>query len=97
MTCKINIRDIHKNDISKIIDLQKESFSDMATYGMIWPYSYIESHIRVFPEGQICAEITINQSGRRKTKRKIVASTSSLIVLLHPDEYMEHTWYDITG
>jgi hypothetical protein len=35
---------------------------------------YIESHIRVFPEGQICAEITINQSGRRRTRRKIVAS-----------------------
>lgn len=97
MTCKINIRNIHKNDISKIIDLQKESFSDMAAYGMIWPYSYIESHIRVFPEGQICAEIAINQNGRRRTRRKIVASASSLIVLLHPDEYMEHTWYDITG
>jgi hypothetical protein len=46
----INIRNIHKNDISKIIDLQKDSFSDMAAYGMIWPYSYIESHIHVFPE-----------------------------------------------
>ena len=50
MTRNINIRNIHKNDISKIIDLQKESFSDMVAYGMIWPYSYIESHIRVFPE-----------------------------------------------
>lgn len=35
MTCKINIRNIHKNDISKIIDLQKESFSDMAAYGVL--------------------------------------------------------------
>jgi len=69
----------------------------MAAYGMIWPYSYLQSHIRVFPEGQICAEITINQNARRGTRRKIVASASSLIVSLHPDEYTEHTWYDITG
>jgi len=95
----INIRNIHKNDISKIIDLQEESFSDMAAYGMIWPYSYIDSHIHVFPEGQFCAEIRIN--GRRIRRgiktRRIVASASSLIVTLHPDKYTEHTWYDITG
>jgi ribosomal protein S18 acetylase RimI-like enzyme len=96
----INIRNIHKNDISKIIDLQEESFSDMAAYGMIWPYSYIESHIHVFPEGQFCAEIRKNgRTIRRgiKTRRRIVASASSLIVSLHPDKYTEHTWYDITG
>ena len=71
----------------------------MAAYGMIWPYSYIENHIHVFPEGQFCAEIRINgRRIRRGTKtRRIVASASSLIVTLHPDEYAEHTWYDITG
>jgi ribosomal protein S18 acetylase RimI-like enzyme len=100
----INIRNIHKNDISKIIDLQEESFSDMAAYGMIWPYSYIESHIHVFPEGQFCAEIVHGWDKRKRTRSKgtrrkgrIVASASSLIVTLHPDEYAEHTWYDITG
>jgi hypothetical protein len=58
----------------------------MAAYGMIWPPSFLQSHIRVFPEGQFCAEV----NGR------IVGSASSLIVSLNPD-YAQHTWYDITG
>ena len=62
----------------------------MAAYGMIWPYSYLESHIRIFAEGQFCAEIN------RETQTRIIASASSLIIKLQP-EYAEHTWYDITG
>jgi len=62
----------------------------MAAYGMIWPPSYLESHIRIFAEGQFCAEINL------KTQPSIVASASSLIITLHP-EYSEHEWYDITG
>jgi hypothetical protein len=58
----------------------------MAAYGMIWPPSFLQSHICVFPEGQFCAEV----NGR------IVGSASSLIVSLNPD-YAQHTWYDITG
>lgn len=57
----------------------------MAAYGMIWSPSFLQGHIRVFPEGQFCAEV----NGR------IVGSASSLIVSLNPD-HAEHTWYDIT-
>ena len=28
----------------------------MAEYGMIWPSSYLDNHIDIFPEGQFCAE-----------------------------------------
>lgn len=90
LSSNIRIRNIRQTDISKIIQLQKKSFSDMAAYGMIWPYSYLESHIRIFAEGQFCAEINL------ETQPSIVASASSLIVTLHP-EYAEHEWYDITG
>jgi GNAT superfamily N-acetyltransferase len=58
----------------------------MASYGMIWPSSFLQSHISIFPEGQFCAEI----NGR------IIGSSSSLIVSLEPD-YAYHTWNDITG
>jgi GNAT superfamily N-acetyltransferase len=58
----------------------------MAVYGMIWPSSFLQSHINIFPIGQFCAEV----NGR------IVGSASSLMVSLKPD-YAEHTWYDITG
>jgi hypothetical protein len=58
----------------------------MAAYGMIWPPFFLQSHMNIFPEGQLIAEV----DGR------IVGSSSSLIVSLRPD-YAEHTWYEITG
>jgi ribosomal protein S18 acetylase RimI-like enzyme len=84
---KITIRTIHKEDISKIIALQRQSFSDMAMYGMIWPSAFLENHLRVFPEGQLCVELE---------KGKIIASASSLIISLKPS-YRDHTWHEITG
>jgi ribosomal protein S18 acetylase RimI-like enzyme len=85
---RITIRNIHKNDIPKIIALQRKSFSDMATYGMIWPSAFLENHLRVFPEGQLCAELD--------KEKIVVASSSSLIISLKPT-YREHTWYEVTG
>lgn len=82
----IIIRNITKNDIPKIVDLQKDSFPDMAAYGMIWPSSFLQSHMNIFPEGQLCVEV----------EGKIVGSASSLIVSLRSD-HADHTWYDITG
>ena len=83
---KIRIRKIARDDIPKIISLQRQSFSDMASYGMIWPSEFLENHIRVFPEGQLCAEVG---------KGTIIASASSLITSLRPP-YRKHTWYEIT-
>jgi ribosomal protein S18 acetylase RimI-like enzyme len=80
------IRNIRIADIDKILQLQEVSFADMASYGMVWPASYLKKHIHIFPEGQLCADIN----------GKIVASASSLIVTLKP-QYSEHTWHDITG
>jgi hypothetical protein len=94
----IVIRNITKQDIHQIINLQKKTFEDMAEYGMIWPSFYPKSHIDIFPEGQFCAEIVYSNDGpnRTKQKRMIVGSASCLIVTLKPP-YAEHTWYDITG
>jgi GNAT superfamily N-acetyltransferase len=80
------IRNIRIDDIGKILQLQEVSFADMAAYGMVWPASYLKKHIRIFPEGQLCADID----------GKIVASASCLIVTLKP-QYSDHTWHDITG
>jgi len=85
---RITIRNIHKNDIPKIIALQRKSFSDMATYGMTWPSAFLENHLRVFPEGQLCAELD--------KEKIVVASSSSLIISLKPT-YREHTWHEVTG
>ena len=83
---KVKIRKITEKDIPKIISLQKQSFSDMASYGMIWPPEFLENHIRVFPIGQLCM---VTDTGR------IIASASSLITSLRPP-YRKHTWYEIT-
>lgn len=82
----IIIRKFNESDIPQIVKLQTESFADMAKYGMIFPSSFLRNHIKIFPEGQLLAEI----DGR------IVGSSSSLIVSLGSD-YEAHNWFEITG
>ena len=80
------IRNTLPEDIPKIVKLQEESFPYLARYGNVWHPSELQSHIRLFQEGQFCAELN----------GVVVASASSLIVFLEPD-YKEHTWKDITA
>jgi ribosomal protein S18 acetylase RimI-like enzyme len=83
---QVKIRNMSFEDIPKIVELQKASFPHMAIESMIWKPQSLKNHIRVFPEGQFCAESDGN----------IVGSASSLIVKLEP-EYKEHTWMEICG
>ncbi|MDE1844782.1 MAG: GNAT family N-acetyltransferase [Thaumarchaeota archaeon] len=83
---KVIIRNANFGDIPKIIELQKKSFPHMYGEGMVWKEEQLESHIRIFPEGQFVAEYT----------DKIIGSASSLIVNLVP-EYKEHTWMEVCG
>jgi ribosomal protein S18 acetylase RimI-like enzyme len=82
----IIIRNIASEDIPDIIELQKQSFPLMAKDGLIWDEYHLESHIRIFPEGQFCAELG----------GKIIASSSSLVMSLTPD-YREHTYKEATA
>ena len=81
------VRNTQSEDIPKIIDLQKESFPYLARYGNIWHPEELESHLRIFPQGQFVA---VEPDGM------VVGSASTLIVLLKP-EYAEHTWKGITA
>ena len=83
----VKVRNTIKNDIPKIIDLQKQSYPYLAKYGNIWKAEELESHLEIFPEGQF---IAVEPDGT------IVGSASTLIVSLNP-EYKEHTWIDITA
>lgn len=80
------IRTMTKEDISKIVELQKASFPDMASEGVYWKSHQLEAHLEVFPEGQFVAEY----------HGKIVGSCSSLIIKLEP-EYKAHTWKEACG
>ena len=81
------VRNTLPEDIPKIVDLQKESFPYLARYGNIWHPEELESHVRIFPQGQFVA---VEPDGT------VVGSASSLIVTLNP-EYAEHTWIGITA
>ena len=81
------VRNTTSEDISKIVDLQKESFPYLARYGNIWRPEELESHIRIFPQGQF---VVVEPDGT------VVGSASSLIVAPNP-KYAEHTWIEITA
>ena len=83
----VRIRNTQKEDIHKIIELQKESFPLLAKYGNIWHEEEIQSHLKIFPDGQFVAE---------EPDGTIVGSASTLIVSLNP-EYADHTWKEITA
>jgi ribosomal protein S18 acetylase RimI-like enzyme len=80
------VREMKPDDVSHVIELQKESFPYMAKDGVIWREHHLRSHLEIFPAGQFCAELN----------GKIIASSSSLIVDLVPD-YAEHTYNQITA
>jgi ribosomal protein S18 acetylase RimI-like enzyme len=84
---RVIVRNTQPEDISKIVNLQKKSYPYLAPYGNIWHSDELESHLRIFPQGQFVA---VEPDGT------IVGSASTLIVSLNP-EYAEHTWKDITA
>lgn len=83
---KVIIRNVREDDVLQIEELQKVAFPYMAADGIYWKADQILEHIKVFPEGQFCAEYD----------GKIVGSCSSLIITLSP-EYKEHTWREVCG
>ena len=80
------VRQATINDIDDIVRLNKDAYPGLAEEGVVWKRANVESHLRIFPEGQAVAEI----DGR------IVAACSSLIVNLGRDPYRDHTWSGIT-
>ena len=81
------VRNTQPEDISKIVDLQTEAYPYLSRYGNIWHSEELESHLRIFPQGQFVA---VEPDGT------IVGSASTFIVTLDP-EYAEHTWNGITA
>ena len=82
----IVIKNVTFQDITKIIELQRESFPSMLEEGSVWREKHLQTHIEIFPEGQFCVEF----------RNKIIGSSSSLIVRL-PSEYDVHTFSQVSG
>ncbi|MDH3214059.1 MAG: bifunctional GNAT family N-acetyltransferase/carbon-nitrogen hydrolase family protein [Myxococcales bacterium] len=80
------LRNATRADVQAIADLNAIAYPLMAEKDVIWSPRHIESHLRVFPEGQFVVE----EHGQ------IVGVASSLIVNFGRDAYRAHTWYGIT-
>lgn len=78
---KIILHNIERKDFNDIITLQKACFPNMSP----WELEHLESHLKIFPEGQFCVEYD----------GEIIGSASSLIINF--DEYDDqHTYDEIT-
>jgi predicted amidohydrolase/ribosomal protein S18 acetylase RimI-like enzyme len=78
---KIILRQIEEKDFDEIIAMQKECFPNMEP----WRKDQLQSHLDIFPEGQVCVEL----------EGKIIGTCSSLIINF--DEYDDqHTYDEIT-
>ncbi len=75
---KIIVRNMKREDFEAVIALEKLCFPRMIP----WTLSQLQSHLRVFPEGQIVIEVD----------EVLVGSSSSLIVNF--DEYSDQHTYD---
>lgn len=80
------VRNPAAEDIPAIIRLHRRCFPQMVAADGAWEESELKSHINVFEEGQLVAELD----------GKIVGVASSLIVNMGRDPMRKHTYYGIT-
>ncbi len=79
---RISVRHTRAADVPVLIELQRRTYQSIAP----WTEEKFASQLRIFPQGQVVAEI----DGR------LVGAASSLVVLW--DEWpVEHSWTSITG
>lgn len=82
----VKIREAHREDVPALIELNRAAYPVLAGENVVWGESHLLSHQRVFPQGQLVAEVD----------HKIVGAVSTLIVDLGPDPLRPHTWAGIT-
>lgn len=80
------IREANRKDIPALIQLNREAYPVLAGENIVWGESHLLSHQRIFPQGQLVAEI----NGR------ILGAASTLIVHMGRDPLRHHTWAGIT-
>ncbi len=83
---QIRVRMATKADIPSLIALNRAAYPVLAGDNIVWAEAHLESHLRIFPEGQLVAVVG----------SKIVGAVASLIVDLGRDSLRNHTWAGIT-
>lgn len=82
---KMTIRNYGYSDIPALRSLQQACFPPPFPKELLWSKEQLESHVRTFNEGAICAEIG----------GQLVGSMTSLIVDFDPAK-PNHTWEEVT-
>ena len=82
----VKIREATRADIPALMELNRISYPVLAGENVVWGESHLLSHQRVFPQGQLVAEVD----------HRIVGAISTLIVNMGPDPLRAHTWAGIT-
>jgi predicted amidohydrolase/GNAT superfamily N-acetyltransferase len=82
----VRVRPAAREDIAALIELNRAAYPTLSTENIVWGESHLRSHLRLFPEGQLVAELD----------RRLVGAAASLIVDLGPDPLRYHTWSGIT-
>ena len=82
----VKIRETTRDDIPVLMALNRAAYPTLAEENVVWGESHLHSHLRVFPQGQLVAEVG----------GKILGAVSSLLVDLGPDPLRHHTWSGIT-
>ncbi len=85
-TPRVHVRRATKNDIPKLIELNHAAYPVLANENVVWGEAHLLSHQRIFPEGQLVAEI----------EGRIIGAVSTLVVNLGSDPLRHHTWSGIT-
>jgi predicted amidohydrolase/ribosomal protein S18 acetylase RimI-like enzyme len=82
----VTIRPAGLDDIPTLVELNKKCFPAMAEENVVWTRAHLAQHQKVFPQGQIVAEL----DGR------VAGAVASLIVNMGIDPYRKHTYSGIT-
>lgn len=82
----LTLRYARESDIPALVELNKVCFPAMAEEDVVWDPAHLKSHLRLFPQGQIVAEL----------EGKLIAGIASLIVDFGDNPYRAHTYAGIT-
>lgn len=82
----ILIRQVQQEDITQLIALNKKAFPQMAEENVVWSERQLQNHLKLFPAGQLVAELD----------GVIMGAVATLIVRAERDPYRAHTYAGIT-
>src|SRR5450432_1183566 len=82
----ISIREATRADVPRLVELNRDAYPVLAEDDVVWGERHLISHQRIFPQGQLVAELN----------GKIVGAAATLVVDLGTNSLRHHTWPGVT-